>query len=279
MATLASSRAEGTVDTASNRVWIRWAVPIVLGLVLRIIPTPAGLSPMAWHYFALFAAVIAAQITEPLPGAATTLVGVCIAALVRFVGKTPAEATKWSLSGFSNDTVWLIAAATIFALGYEATGLGRRVALNLVKFLGKKTLGLGYALAVSDLVLSPFMPSNTARSGGTIYPVVKNIPPLYNSFPDKDPRKIGSYLMWTAFATTNVTSAMFITGLAPNLLALELAKKFANWERKSMTIHAWRQNVVSPPPRRLLVPGCARDGGGAKLLRRPDGNVDRRGSA
>jgi L-tartrate/succinate antiporter len=188
------------------------------------------LSPGAWHYFALFAAVIAAQITKPLPGAVTTLMGVCIAALFKFAGKTPAEATKWALSGFSNDTVWLIAAATIFALGYEATGLGRRIALSLVKLLGKRTLGLGYAIAVSDLVLAPFMPSNTARSGGTIYPVVKNIPPLYDSLPDKNPRGIGSYLMWTAFATTNVTSAMFITALAPNLLALELAKKFAKVE-------------------------------------------------
>jgi L-tartrate/succinate antiporter len=205
-------------------------VPIGLGIVLRAIPTPVGLSPAAWHYFALFAAVIAAQITEPLPGAATTLIGICIAALVRFVGKTPADASKWALSGFSNDTVWLIAAATIFALGYEATGLGRRIALTMVRLLGKRTLGLGYALAVSDLVLSPFMPSNTARSGGTIYPVVKNIPPLYDSTPDKNPRAIGSYLMWTSFATTNVTSAMFITALAPNLLALELAKKFAKVE-------------------------------------------------
>lgn len=214
----------------NHRVWLRWAVPIGLGIVLRVIPTPAGLSPAAWHFFALFAAVIAAQITEPLPGAATTLIGVCIAALIRFVGKTPAEATKWALSGFSNDTVWLIAAATIFALGYEATGLGRRIALTLVRLLGKRTLGLGYALAVSDLVLAPFMPSNTARSGGTIYPVVKNIPPLYDSTPDKNPRVIGSYLMWTSFATTNVTSAMFITALAPNLLALELAKKIAKVE-------------------------------------------------
>jgi L-tartrate/succinate antiporter len=230
MTTPASSCAQvaPTVPTsASKRVWLQWAVPISLGIVLWSIPTPAGLNATAWHYFALFAAVIAAQITEPLPGAATTLMGVCIATLVRFVGKTPAEATRWSLSGFSNDTVWLIAAATIFALGYEATGLGPRLALTLVKFLGKRTLGLGYALAVSDLILSPFMPSNTARSGGTIYPVVKNIPPLYDSSPDQNPRKIGSYLMWTSFATTNVTSAMFITALAPNLLALEIARKVA----------------------------------------------------
>jgi L-tartrate/succinate antiporter len=181
----------------------------------------------------LFAAVIAALVTEPLPGPAVGLIAVSIATLFMFVGKTPVEAVKWALSGFSNDTVWLIFAATVFAIGYEATGLGRRIALLLVKWLGKHTLGLGYAIAVADLILAPFMPSNTARSGGTIYPVLKNIPPLYGSLPDQSSRKIGSYLMWTGFAITNVTSSMFLTALAPNLLAVEIARKVAkvdiNW--------------------------------------------------
>jgi len=208
--------------------WVKWAMPLALGLGLRMIPAPSGLTPNAWHYFALFAAVIAALIAEPLPGPAVGFIGVTLAAMWVFVGKTPTEAMRWSLSGFSNDTVWLIFAANMFALGYEVTGLGRRIALLLVKFLGKRTLGLGYAVALSDLVLAPFMPSNTARSGGTIYPVVKNIPPLYGSTPDHEPRKIGSYLMWTGFATTNVTSSMFLTALAPNLLAVELARKIAH---------------------------------------------------
>ncbi len=208
-------------------VVLRWAVPIALGIVLRLVPTPAGLSPNAWHYFALFAAVITALITEPLPGPAIGLVGVSIATASMFVGNTPAEAVKWALSGFSNDTVWLIFAATVFAIGYEVTGLGRRIALVLVSLLGKRTLGLGYAVALADLVLAPFMPSNTARSGGTIYPVLKNIPPLYGSYADRDARKIGCYLMWTGFAITNVTSSMFLTALAPNLLAVEIARKVA----------------------------------------------------
>ncbi len=139
----------------------------------------------------------------------------------------PADAIKWALSGFQDGTVWLIFVAFMFALGYEKTGLGRRVALNLVKWLGKKTLGLGYAVALADLVLAPFTPSNTARSGGTIFPVIKNIPPLYGSEPGPTARKIGSYLMWTAFATTCLTSVMFLTGLAPNLLALSLVKTTA----------------------------------------------------
>jgi len=113
------------------------------------------------------------------------------------------------------------------ALGYQKTGLGRRIALSLVKALGGRTLGLGYAVALSDLVLAPFTPSNTARSGGTIYPIVESIPPLYGSLPGQTARRIGSYLIWTALATTCVTSSMFLTGVAPNLLGVALVAKMA----------------------------------------------------
>jgi L-tartrate/succinate antiporter len=71
----------------------------------------------------------------------------------------------------------------MFALGYEKTGLGRRIALLLVKAMGRKTLTLGYAVAIADTLLAPFTPSNTARSGGTIYPVIRNLPALYDSKP------------------------------------------------------------------------------------------------
>ena len=130
---------------------------------------------------------------------------------------------NWALSGFSNTTVWLIFAAFIFALGYEKTGLGRRIALLLVSWLGGRTLTLGYAVAFADPVLAPFTPSNTARSGGTVFPVIKKMPALYGSLPnDPSSRRIGGYLMWTALAATCVTSSMFLTGVAPNLLALAL---------------------------------------------------------
>jgi L-tartrate/succinate antiporter len=196
--------------------------------VLFAIPPPAGLAPSAWHFFALFVAVIVALIMEPIPAAAVGFIGVSIAAALLLVGKTPAQAARWALSGFGNDVVWLIFAANMFALGYEATGLGRRIALLLVRTLGRRTLGLGYAVACADLCLAPFMPSNTARSGGTVYPIVRNIPPLFGSRPDSHPRRIGAYLMWTGFATTCVTSSMFLTALAPNLLGVDIARKVAH---------------------------------------------------
>ena len=206
----------------------RAIVPPAVGIAIALLPGPAGLPHAAWLYFALFAAIITGLILEPLPAAAIGFIGITTAVAFRFVGATPAESLKWGLSGFANDTVWLIFAAYMFAEGYEKTGLGRRIALLLVSALGKKTLGLGYAVALADLALAPMTPSNTARSGGTIYPIVKNIPPLYGSMPGETARKIGSYLLYTAFASTCVTSSMFLTALAPNVLAVDIIAKNAH---------------------------------------------------
>lgn len=121
--------------------------------------------------------------------------------------------------------MWLIFGAFVFSIGYGKTGLGRRVALGLVRALGGRTIGLGYAIALADLALAPGTPSNTARSAGTLFPVIRNIPALYGSEPGPSARRIGAYIMWTAFACTAVTSSMFITALAPNAAALALVKQ------------------------------------------------------
>jgi len=202
-------------------------IPVILGIIIALLPVPQGLTVTAWHYFAIFSAVILALILEPIPAAAIGFIGVFLVAVLGLAGPKPSDSIQWALSGFSNTTVWLIFGAFMFALGYEKTGLGRRIALVLVNLLGKSTLGLGYAIAFSDLIIAPFTPSNTARSGGTIFPIIRNIPGLYGSAPGETSRKIGAYIMWTALATTCVTSSMFITSLAPNLLALELVNKTA----------------------------------------------------
>ncbi len=207
-------------------IW-KSTLPVLLGIIIALLPAPQGLTLTAWYYFAIFAAVILALILEPIPAAAIGFIGVFLVAVLGLAGPKPSDSIRWALSGFSNTTVWLIFGAFMFALGYEKTGLGKRIALVLVEFLGKRTLGLGYAIAFSDLIIAPFTPSNTARSAGTIFPVIRNIPGLYGSAPGETTRKIGAYIMWTAFATTCVTSSMFITSLAPNLLALELVNKTA----------------------------------------------------
>ncbi len=134
------------------------------------------------------------------------------------------------LAGFAESTVWLIVGAFVFSIGYRKSQLGRRIALVLVQKLGRNTLGLGYAVAMSDFLLAPATPSNTARSGGIVYPIISNIPRIYGSEPGPTAGKIGTYVMWTAFAATAVTSSLFFTALAPNAAALAIAKRTAGVE-------------------------------------------------
>ena len=235
----------------SSILW-RALAPIAMTAVLASCPAPEGLAQHAWYFFAIFAGVIVGLMLEPLPGGAIGIIGVtAVAALAPWVLYGPQELAKpgfkamnaalsWALAGFSNATVWLIFGAFMFAMAYEKTGLGRRIALELVKLMGRRTLTLGYAIVIADTLLSPFTPSNTARSGGTIYPVIRNLPALYDSKPnDSSARRIGSYLMWVAIAGTCVTSSMFVTALAPNLLAVEMIKKTAKLDI------SWTQWCVS----------------------------------
>lgn len=207
------------------KVVIPLAVWAILALYGYAFGAPTGLTMSAWLYFALFVAVILGLVLEPIPAAAVGLIGVAFAAAMRYVNANIGQSINWALAGFADTTVWLIFGAFVFSMGYNKTGLGRRIALMLVRWLGGRTLGLGYAITLADLVLAPGTPSNTARSAGTIFPVIRNIPALYGSEPNNTTsRKIGSYIMWVAFAATCVTSSMFITSLAPNAAALTIVK-------------------------------------------------------
>lgn len=241
-----------------NRRVVAALLPLAVGIIMALLPPPAGLPQFSWWYLSLFVTVIIGLITEPIPAAAIGFLGVTFAAVLgRFVlfseaqlatTNTTSGAIGWALSGFSNATVWLIFAAFVFSLGYEKTGLGKRLSLLLLSRLGGRTLTLGYAVMLADLLLAPFMPSNTARSGGTIFPIIKNIPGFYQSLPnDPSSRRIGGFLMWTAIASTCVTSSMFVTALAPNVLAVELVRK---------TVHvdlAWMQWFVAFLPTGLVL--------------------------
>jgi L-tartrate/succinate antiporter len=206
----------------------RMFVPLFVFALIWIMPSPQGLSIQAWHFLAVFFAVLVGLVLEPIPAALLGLIGISVASVLGLVGKTPAANIKWALSGFSNNIIWLIFASIMFAMGYKKTGLGKRISLIMVKYMGKSTLGLGYAIAFADLVLAPFMPSNTARSAGTIYPIAINIPILFNSTPENEPRKMGAYLVWVGIAISTVTSSMFYTGLTTNMLAADLIQKGAN---------------------------------------------------
>ncbi|BAK44253.1 anion permease [Eggerthella sp. YY7918] len=205
--------------------WINLAISVAIGVVLWFVPTPAGLETQAWHMFAIFAATIVALIIKPMPMGSIAICAIALCVL------TNTTSLKDGLSGFSNTTIWLIVIAFFISRGFIKTGLGSRVAYLFVNKFGKKTLGLSYALAATDLVLSPAMPSNTARAGGIVFPIVQSLSRAFGSRPDDGTaHRMGSFLHLTAYQVDMVTSAMFMTSMAANPLAVQLAAEAAGIE-------------------------------------------------
>lgn len=127
---------------------------------------PSGLSAPARHSAIIFVATIASIVAKVLPIGAVGIIGITVFALAYAAGdKTASGAITTALSELNSSLIWLIVVAFMIARGFIKTGLGRRIALQMIRLLGKRTLGLAYGLAFADLILSPAMPSNTARCG------------------------------------------------------------------------------------------------------------------
>ncbi|WP_086243631.1 DASS family sodium-coupled anion symporter [Campylobacter devanensis] len=134
-----------------------------------------------------------------------------------------------ALSGFSNALIWLIVISIIVAKGIIKTGLGERLAYYFISIFGKKTLGIAYSIALSETILAPVTPSNTARAGAIINPIVQAISKSFKSTPeDGTQNKIGTYLSLVNFQANPISSAMFITATAPNPLVVDLVAKATN---------------------------------------------------
>ena len=127
------------------------------------------------------------------------------------------------MAGFSDPLVWLIVCAFMFSRGFIKTGLGRRIAFMLVRAFGKSTLGLGYAISMADTIIAPATPSNTARSGGILFPIVRSLAVSLGSEPGSAAQRVGAFLMFNEFQTTLITSAFFLTGTAGNAMVVKLA--------------------------------------------------------
>jgi DASS family divalent anion:Na+ symporter len=197
-------------------------IVIAVGLIIWFLPVPTGLKPQAWHLFAIFVGTILGFILQPLPIGAVAILSITFSVFVNVIKPTDA------LSGFSNTTIWLIVAAFLFAKGFIKTGLGRRIAYMIIEAIGDNTLKLGYAMVLSDLIISPATPSNTARAGGILFPIARSLATAFNSEPGPSARKFGAYLMQTVYQGNTITSAMFMTSMAGNPLCVEFAAKTLN---------------------------------------------------
>ncbi len=190
---------------------------LIYAVVVWLIPRPEAIKPEAWRLVGIFLATIGGLILQPIPGGALVLLAVTLAAILG--GLTIEQA----LGGYGDPTVWLVMAAFFISRALIKTGLARRIELFFVKTVGKSSLGVCYALSLSDMTLASIIPSNAARSGGVILPILRSIAEVYGSRPGPTAALLGSFLMTAVYQNICVTAAMFFTGQASNPLAAKMA--------------------------------------------------------
>lgn len=202
-------------------------IPTILALMIAlliwfVIPVPMGVDPKAWHLLAVFVGTIVAIIGKALPIGAIAMISITVVALTGVTADTPKDAIKDALSSFNSSLIWLIGVAIMISRGLVKTGLGARIAYNVIAIFGKKTLGIGYSLAIAELLIAPITPSNTARGGAIIYPITRSIAESFDSYPNGTENRMGKFLSLVNYHSNPITSAMFITATAPNPLVVKL---------------------------------------------------------
>jgi DASS family divalent anion:Na+ symporter len=115
------------------------------------------------------------------------------------------------------------------------SGLGKRIALLIIMKFGKSSLGLGYSMVLTDILIAPAFPSNTARSG-VLYPIVQALAHDSGSkVADGTRKKVGAYLMMNSMTGISISSSLWFTAMAANPVGAGMAKElgvditFGSW--------------------------------------------------
>src|SRR6266705_2056567 len=139
-------------DPNSRRRLIGAMVVIGLYFAVQIIPRPVAIKPEGWRLLGIFAATIGGLVLQPIAGGALVLIAVTLASV--FGGLT----IQQTLEGYGDPTVWLVMAAFFISIAMLKTGFARRLALVFLRAFGKSSLGITYALSMTDMALAGIIP-------------------------------------------------------------------------------------------------------------------------
>jgi DASS family divalent anion:Na+ symporter len=215
----------------------RWGIVVASVFIILALPVPAGITTESWRLLAIFTGTIVGSIVRPVPAAAVVFLGIAAIAITKTL---PA---REALSGYSDPLVWLVLCAFFMSRGVLKTGLGRRIAYLFIRAIGKNSLGLSYALTSTDALLAGFLPSNSARCGGVIFPIARSLAEAYDSKPGPTARRLGAFLLVAVYQSDVVACAMFLTGQASNVIIAKLAMESAKVELSYAT---WLLGSIVP---------------------------------
>jgi DASS family divalent anion:Na+ symporter len=209
-----------TASTVSLSLLLRRLGVFALVFGIWFTPVPEGLTSPAWRLFAIFAGAIVSVLLGAFPLLTSSMLAVAAAVLTDTV-----ELGK-AFAGFANPSVLLVVVAFLVAQAVVKSGLGRRISLLIVSAFGRSSLGLAYSVVLTDALIAPAFPSNTAR-GGVLFPVVLSLAQGAGSKPeDPEGRRLGGYLMFTGMASLAISSALWLTATSVNPIGTQIAAQF-----------------------------------------------------
>ncbi|KAI8831965.1 Sodium/sulfate symporter [Chytriomyces cf. hyalinus JEL632] len=135
------------------------------------------------------------------------------------------ESFKIALKGFSLPLSWLVWSAFNIGLAVEKSGLGRRIALMIVRTFGSSPFTLGPCLFLIELLSGLLIPSNTARGGALIHPIVVSLGNAFSHAPE-----IQRYLILSGMQANLVSSSAWFYGTVGNPILAEAAQELLDVE-------------------------------------------------
>jgi anion transporter len=209
-----------------------WGLVLAAAVLVAVLllPTPAGL-PVAGHrMLAILAFAVIVWMTEAVDYAVSAIV---IAALMAFLlGFSPNPANPKVLmgtsagltlafSGFANTALVLVASALFLAAAMTATGLDKRIALNILSRVGVETRNVVIGTILVGFVIAFLVPSTTARVA-CLVPITLGI---IAAFGVNRKGAFASMLMITTVQTASIWNVGIKTAAAQNMVAVGFIEK------------------------------------------------------
>jgi anion transporter len=228
-------------------------IALALGVLIWLLPTPAGMTLTQHKLLTLFAVAVVLWITLAVNFAASAFFVVSV--LYFWIGNPTGlmkggrlvRDANFAVSGYGSPALYLLITGFVIAIAMTNSGVARRTALLMMKALGRTPRGAVGASMMANLVLAPLTPSNTARTAAML-PIIQGIGEAYKIVPGKS--NFGRALALSQAFTGNITGSAFLTGTIPNPIAIGMMLTAVGATSAKLTWGYW---TLAALPTNLLV--------------------------
>jgi sodium-dependent dicarboxylate transporter 2/3/5 len=188
---------------------------IILFLSVLLLPQPEGLTVAAKSSIALFILCLSLWISNAIPLAITSLLGIILIPLLGILELDEAFAL------FGNKAIFFILGALILAAGIYQTGLGSRIAFSILKKFGQSPRKLLLGILLTSALLSCIMPEHAVAA--LLLPIILEVATSLELKPLES--NYGKLLFLSMAWGAIIGGITTFLGGARNLLAVGLLEK------------------------------------------------------